>query len=157
MPSRLDCRGDPGWPVGRASVAVMTRPGAPQRRTTRQRVAVAELLAESDEFRSAQELHAALRAVGASVGLATVYRNLGLMARGGEVDTLIREDGETLYRKCSSVHHHQLVCRECGRTMDVAGPAVETWANTVAAEHGFADVSHRMELFGSCADCRRVS
>jgi Fur family ferric uptake transcriptional regulator len=132
----------------------MTRTGAPRQRTTRQRVAVAELMAESDEFRSAQELHAALRAVGASVGLATVYRNLALMARAGEVDTLIREDGETLYRKCSNVHHHHLVCRECGRTVEIAGPAVETWANTMAAQHGFVDVSHQMELFGTCAECR---
>lgn len=128
--------------------------GSPRQRTTRQRLAVAELLAESDEFRSAQQLHTALRAVGASVGLATVYRNLGLMAQQGEVDTLVREDGETLYRKCSSVHHHHLVCRDCGRTAEIAGPTVESWAETVAAEHGFTDVSHQVEVFGTCAECR---
>ena len=113
-------------------------------------MAVAELLAESGEFRSAQDIHAALRARGASVGLATVYRNLGLMAELGEVDTLVRDDGETVYRQCSDVHHHHLVCRQCGRTVEIAGPAVEKWANTVAAEHGFSDVSHQLELFGLC-------
>jgi Fur family transcriptional regulator, ferric uptake regulator len=132
----------------------MTSPGQPRQRTTRQRVAVAELLAESGEFRSAQDIHAALRARGASVGLATVYRNLGLMAELGEVDTLVRDDGETVYRQCSDVHHHHLVCRQCGRTVEIAGPAVEKWANAVAAEHGFSDVSHQLELFGLCATCR---
>lgn len=131
----------------------MTRSTQPQQRTTRQRVAVAELMAEVDEFRSAQEIHAALRERGAAVGLATVYRNLGLMADLGQVDTLVRDDGETLYRQCSEAHHHHLVCRRCGRTVEIAGPAVERWANAVAAEHGFSDVSHQLELFGVCARC----
>ncbi len=132
----------------------MSSRAQPRQRSTPQRVAVAALLAESEEFRSAQDIHAALRAGGASVGLATVYRNLGLMAELGEVDTLVRDDGETLYRQCSDVHHHHLVCRQCGRTVEIAGPAVENWANAVAAEHGFSDVSHQLELFGRCASCR---
>jgi Fur family ferric uptake transcriptional regulator len=59
-----------------------------------------------------------------------------------------------VYRQCSDVHHHHLVCRQCGRTVEIAGPAVEKWANTVAAEHGFSDVSHQLELFGLCTTCR---
>ncbi len=131
----------------------MATPAQPHQRTTRQRVAVAELLAEADEFHSAQQIHAALRERGVQVGLATVYRNLGTMAELGQVDTLVRDDGETLYRKCSDVHHHHLVCRRCGRTVEIAGPGVERWADTVAAEHGFSDVSHQLELFGLCAAC----
>ncbi len=131
----------------------MTADSQPRQRNTRQRVAVAGLLAESDEFRSAQDIHAALRSRGASVGLATVYRNLGLMAELGEVDTLVRDDGETVYRQCSDVHHHHLVCRQCGRTVEVTGPAVESWANVVAAEHGFREVSHTLELVGLCSSC----
>ena len=131
----------------------MTADSQPRQRNTRQRVAVARLLAESDEFRSAQDIHAALRSRGASVGLATVYRNLGLMAELGEVDTLVRDDGETVYRQCSDVHHHHLVCGQCGRTVEVTGPAVESWANVVAAEHGFREVSHTLELVGLCSSC----
>jgi Fur family ferric uptake transcriptional regulator len=36
----------------------------------------------------------------------------------------------------------------------VAGPAVERWADRIADEHGFADVSHTLEIFGTCAQCR---
>jgi len=135
----------------------MTNASQSRQRTTPQRVAVSALLAEAEEFRSAQDLHEALRSRGVSVGLATVYRNLGLMAELGEVDTLVRADGETLYRKCSDVHHHHLVCRQCGRTVEISGPAVERWASVVAAEHGFSDVSHQIELFGLCATCRGSS
>jgi Fur family ferric uptake transcriptional regulator len=131
------------------------RAGSPEstRRPTRQRAAVAALLAETDEFRSAQDLHAALRAGGDSVGLATVYRNLQAMAAEGEVDMLRTDDGEAVYRACSTGHHHHLVCRACGRTVEVEGPTVEAWANKVSAEHGFTDVHHTLEIFGTCADC----
>ena len=61
------------------------------------------------------------------------------------------EDGEAIYRRCSATHHHHLVCRACGATVEVEGPAVERWTRAVAAEHGYADVSHTLEIFGTCA------
>ena len=123
-------------------------------RPTRQRVAVSSVLDDLDEFRSAQEIHAMLRARGERVGLATVYRTLQGLAQAAEVDVLRSADGEVVYRRCASgEHHHHLVCRTCGRTVEVAGPAVERWAEKVAAEHGFAEVSHTLEVFGTCAAC----
>jgi Fur family ferric uptake transcriptional regulator len=123
------------------------------RRPTRQRAAVAAVLADNDEFRSAQELHAILREGGDKVGLATVYRNLQAMAAEGEIDMLRTDDGEAVYRACSTGHHHHLVCRVCGRTVEVEGPTVEAWANKVSAEHGFTDVHHTLEIFGTCGTC----
>jgi Fur family ferric uptake transcriptional regulator len=122
-------------------------------RPTRQRRAVVTCLERFDDFRSAQEIHALLRDGGERVGLATVYRTLQALADSGEVDLLRSEDGEARYRRCSGSHHHHLVCRTCGRTVEVEGPAVERWAGTVAQDHGFRDVSHTLELFGTCGDC----
>jgi len=122
-------------------------------RNTRQRRAVAAILADLDGFASAQEIHDALRHRGESVGLSTVYRNLQSLADAAEVDALRNDDGEVLYRQCSSGHHHHLVCRSCGRTVEVEGPTVERWADGVAAEHRFSDVSHTLEIFGTCASC----
>jgi Fur family transcriptional regulator, ferric uptake regulator len=122
-------------------------------RTTRQRTAVMGLLAEVEEFRSAQELHEMLRHRGDSVGLTTVYRTLQALAEAGEIDVMRPPGGEHLYRRCSQGHHHHLVCRACGNAVEVEGPAVESWADRVAAQHGFADVSHTMEIFGTCPDC----
>ena len=121
---------------------------------TRQRVAVREELAREAAFRSAQDVHARLRAAGTRIGLTTVYRALQSMADTGEVDVLRQPDGESVYRRCSTPrHHHHLVCRKCGRTVEVDGPAVERWADKVAAEHGFSDVEHTVEVFGTCAGC----
>lgn len=122
-------------------------------RSTKQRQAVSELLSERTDFRSAQQIHAELRERGESVGLATVYRTLGMLVQLGEADTLLHEDGEALYRLCSRQHHHHLVCRQCGRTVEVEGPAVEQWAASVAAKNGFTQVSHSLEIFGLCGEC----
>ena len=122
-------------------------------RPTRQRIAVTEALASVGDFRSAQEIHELLAERGEPVGLATVYRTLQRLAEAGEVDMLRSEDGEAVYRRCSDSHHHHLVCRACGRTVEVEGPAVERWTRTVATEHGFTDVSHTLEIFGTCPGC----
>lgn len=126
-----------------------------RRRPTRQQAAVAAALQDVQDFSSAQELHARLREGGDSVGLATVYRTLTGMAEAGEVDVLRTDEGEAVYRMCSTGHHHHLVCRDCGSAVEIEGPAVERWAEKVAAEHDFSDVSHTLEIFGTCADCAR--
>ena len=122
-------------------------------RPTRQRKAVVEALESFADFRSAQEIHELLGNRGETVGLATVYRTLQRLAEAGDVDLLRTEDGEAIYRRCSDTHHHHLVCRSCGATVEVEGPAVERWTRAIAAEHGYDDVSHTLEIFGTCRDC----
>jgi Fur family ferric uptake transcriptional regulator len=128
-----------------------SHPATPRR--TRQRTAVDGILADRDDFRTAQEIHDDLRRLGERVGLTTVYRTLQAMTEAGELDALRTADGETAYRRCSTGHHHHLVCRSCGRTLEVSGPAVEKWANAVAEQHNFRDVSHDLEIFGTCSSC----
>ena len=123
-------------------------------RPTPQRQAVLDALTDVDDFRSAQEVHELLSSHGSRIGLATVYRTLALYADHGLVDVLRREDGEAIYRRCSDTHHHHLVCRSCGATVEVEGPAVEKWTSAIAAEHGFSDLSHTLEIVGTCASCR---
>lgn len=127
------------------------------RRTTRQRTAISEFLAHAGDFRTAQQIHEQLRAGGDPVGLATVYRTLQTMAEAAEIDVVRTSDGESAYRRCSTTgHHHHLVCRACGRTEEIMASAVEAWAATVAAEHGFSNVTHDVELYGLCGDCSRA-
>ena len=120
------------------------------RKASKQRTAVSAYLDGQTTFASAQDIHAALRELGTPIGLATVYRALQTMVDDGELDALRTDEGETVYRRCGTSHHHHLVCRECGRTVEVEEPSVERWASRVAAQHGFSEVSHTLEIFGSC-------
>ena len=122
-------------------------------RSTKQRSAISSLLDDIDEFRSAQDLHEELRKRGNPIGLTTVYRTLQSLAEAGTVDTLRTDSGESVYRRCSSGHHHHLVCRNCGYTVEVEGPTVERWSRQIADDHGFSDVSHTLEIFGLCSKC----
>jgi Fur family ferric uptake transcriptional regulator len=111
-------------------------------------------MADMPEFRSAQDIHAELRRRGERVGLTTVYRHLQVLSEDGAVDTLRDEAGETLYRRCeTSTHHHHVTCRSCGRSVEVEGRTIERWAERVAAEAGFTDVDHTLEIFGQCTGC----
>jgi Fur family ferric uptake transcriptional regulator len=125
-------------------------------RQTRQKRALSEVLDESDQFLSAQQLHAELRAKGEPVGLTTVYSQLRALADAGLLNVLRTDDGETLYRRCETEdHHHHLVCRSCGATTEVQAPDVEAWATAVASNHGYAEVTHTFAIVGICPDCAR--
>jgi len=105
---------------------------------------------------SAQSLHSHLRDSGSAIGLATVYRALADLATEGEADSL-QQEGESLYRACTpGSHHHHLICRNCGLTVEIEADAVETWAQQVAAEHGFTQPNHIVDVFGLCADCSKL-
>lgn len=130
----------------------MSVPAAPTP-MTRNRTEILGLLRHAGSFQTAQDVHAALKQRGLGIGLATVYRNLAALAQLGEIDSVVSTSGETRYRSCSSDHHHHLVCRSCGRTVEVALEALESWCRATATEHGFRDVEHSLEVVGTCADC----
>jgi Fur family ferric uptake transcriptional regulator len=89
------------------------------------------------------------------VGLATVYRALADLAVEGDADSL-QQDGESLYRACTpGTHHHHLICRSCGTTVEIAADEVEEWAQRVAAQHGFTRPQHVVDVFGFCPACSR--
>jgi Fur family ferric uptake transcriptional regulator len=122
---------------------------------TKSRVEIAKFLDESESFTSAQEIFLGLRAQGQNFGLATIYRVLQKLTASGEVDVLRRPDGEALYRKCGEEHHHHLICKKCGKTIEIEGAGVEEWAHSIAARHGFEEIQHSAEIYGTCSTCLR--
>lgn len=144
----------PEPPAGTASTRVAGR-----QRNTRQAQAIETALAATDGFRTAHDLFTEIRAGGDRIGLTTVYRHLALLADNHRADVVHTADGEAQYRLCGprdsadpSDHHHHIVCRICGRSVEVSGPEVEAWADRVAAAAGFTDITHTVELFGRCPE-----
>lgn len=127
-------------------------------RNTWQRDRVRAALGDARGFVSAQDLHASLRDDNTGIGLATVYRTLASLAASGEADQLQSPEGEAIYRACSSEgHHHHLICRNCGTTVEIQATDVETWAQRTAAAHGFTRAEHVVDIFGLCAACSEAA
>ena len=129
--------------------------GETVKRNTKQKAAVKHALSEAIGFVSAQQLHLVLKNHGSSIGLATVYRALNELSASGEADSLQSSDGELLYRACGEGHHHHLICRNCGKTVEIEADRVESWADEVAKSHGFSFPSHTIDIFGTCSACQK--
>ncbi len=131
-----------------------TRPGQ-RRRVTPQQRAVLEALERSDKFRSAQQLHAELLAgTAVRAGLTSVYRILHQLTHEQLVETQRAEDGELLYRlRHTTIHHHNLLCRICGRAEQFTLDTLELHTQHIAQHHRYADVDHHIDLYGTCPDC----
>jgi Fur family transcriptional regulator, ferric uptake regulator len=123
-------------------------------RSTRQKRAVWAALSELEDFVSAQELHRILSDRHEKVSLATVYRVLQTHQEEGQLDVLRPDDGEAIYRLCAGQeHHHHLVCRSCGLAVEFEAPDMESWVSRLAAENGFTEVRHTLEVYGLCQNC----
>jgi Fur family transcriptional regulator, ferric uptake regulator len=127
------------------------------RETPRKRALLA-VLGAADGFLSVPELHRQLRAElesqGIRIGIATVYSQLRRLVEAGAVDVLLGDDGESRYwLPRREAHHHYLLCRSCGRAVEIVAAPVEEWADRLATELGFDDVTHSFEMYGMCPSC----
>ena len=129
-----------------------TSNSTPARRQTWQKDAVLHCLGNGEGFVSAQQLHKQLTQHGSVIGLATVYRTLNSLVADGLADSLVNA-GESLFRDYSKDHHHHLICNDCGIAVEIEAKQAEEWASKVAQDNGFTDVSHTIDIFGTCRKC----
>ncbi|TPF92024.1 Fur family transcriptional regulator [Bifidobacterium sp. UTBIF-78] len=124
-------------------------------RITRPRMLIERTLSELSRFATAQEITDILRHRGTRIGTTTAYRNLQMMADQGKLD-VIHLNGETLYRSCvDHRHHHHIMCRSCGTTIEIEIPGLEQWIEQAAAKLHYIDVTHELEIYGLCPRCAR--
>jgi Fur family ferric uptake transcriptional regulator len=126
-------------------------------RVTSPRLAIVESVAPRRDHFSAQEVWSELRQADATIGRATVFRTLDLLADLGVVDRLHSEDGTHRFHvtDAASGHHHHLRCVDCGRVETLESEVVERLVHSIAERSGYELHDHHVELTGRCADCRR--
>lgn len=124
-------------------------------RNTAQRREVIDVLGRVKGFISAQDLHGLIVKSGGQIALATVYTQLKRLVESGDVDVVMTDRGESLYRRCVvDAHHHHLACRVCGAIVEVDTPELEDWTNAIAEKFGYRELRHVLELSGICAQCQ---
>jgi len=122
------------------------RDAPPVRRMTKQKQAIYHNVMNRCDHPTAQEVHEALASLG--IGLATVYRNLAMLANDGVIST-VEHEGELRY-DCNNRAHGHATCSVCGRLWDI--PLPDT--NAPVSVTGLADVKGvELTLRGVCTAC----
>lgn len=125
-------------------------------KSTRQRDIILDVFLSSERHMSIEELYLKLRAKHPSIGYATVYRTLKLFAEAGIANEIHFGDGQTRYEHVTEGEHHDhLVCTRCGDITEFENETIETLQGEIAASHGFFIETHKLELYGQCAKCRK--
>ncbi len=103
---------------------------------------------------SAEDLANTLRGSGVKVGLATIYRTLGLLVSSRLLRELDFGEGFKVYEKIvDDRHHDHLICESCGRVMEFEVPDIERLQKEVIEQHHFRARSHKLEIYGLCREC----
>lgn len=125
-------------------------------KSTRQRDIILDTFLSSERHLSIEELYLKLRAKHPGIGYATVYRTLKLFAESGIAREIQFGDGQTRYEHVSEGEHHDhLVCTRCGDITEFENETIEKLQDEIAASHGFMIETHKLELYGQCAKCRK--
>ncbi|OEU68952.1 MAG: transcriptional repressor [Desulfovibrio sp. S3730MH75] len=124
----------------------------PQRRT------ILNAFLNEEGHISSEELYNLIRKEDSSIGQATVYRTLKLLAESGIAKAVDFNDGVLRYEhKYGHDHHDHLVCEQCGTTIEAVDPEIEHLQEELAKKHGFVLTHHEMYLFGVCKECQDKS
>lgn len=125
-------------------------------KSTRQRDLILEFFLASQQHMSIEELYRKLRAKHPGIGYATVCRTLKLFSQAGIAHEIHFGDGQTRYEHVTAGEHHDhLVCTSCGTIAEFENKTIEELQTAVADSHGFLINSHKLELYGLCAKCRK--
>jgi Fur family ferric uptake transcriptional regulator len=131
------------------------RPSIKQRSTIPRR-AVAELIAEQSGHFTAADLINAARRRGLTVGRATIFRTLDVLADQRALERIDLPSGEHAYVACAPrEHHHHVICRSCGKSVEVADAGLRSVVDQIARRSGYAIENHRLEFFGLCPTCQK--
>jgi Fur family ferric uptake transcriptional regulator len=137
----------PGSPLDTALGQAGYRPTAARR-------AVVDLIARHDGHFTAADLVDDARRRGLRIGRATIFRTLDVLVELRAVERLDLPTGEHAYVACEPVHHHHVVCSNCGRSSDANDAGLRAVVRDIERQTGYRIDEHRLELFGLCPACQ---
>ena len=120
---------------------------------SRSRAQVIEVFFRTGPHATVEDLTHAVRKRNRSVGYATVYRTMKLLAKLGYAKELDFGDGFKRYESNLESHHDHLVCQKCGLVSEFQEPRIESLQEQVAKQHGFLPTMHRLDIYGLCRQC----
>jgi Fur family ferric uptake transcriptional regulator len=128
-------------------------------RLTKQRQVILEAVRSNHEHPTADDIYEQVRQRLPKISLATVYRNLEILAEIGLIQRL--DPGRTQMRFDPNTHaHYHLTCMRCGRVEDVAGEFSESPMKNIENALGqltkYGIFGHKLEFIGLCSACQQA-
>ncbi|UOQ46522.1 peroxide-responsive transcriptional repressor PerR [Halobacillus salinarum] len=122
-------------------------------RITPQRHAVLEYLLNSMTHPTADEIYKALESKFPNMSVATVYNNLRVFREIGLVRELTYGDSSSRF-DCNTTDHYHIICETCGKIVDFHYPSLNEVESLAEQVTGFDVSHHRMEVYGTCSQCK---
>jgi Fur family transcriptional regulator, stress-responsive regulator len=119
---------------------------------TAQRLAVLNAVAARPHS-TAAEIAAAVRSEIGAVSLQAVYDALSTVSEKGIIRRIQPAGSPARYEDRVDDNHHHLICRACGRTVDVDCAVGEAPCLTVADTAGFEIDEAEVVYWGRCPEC----
>jgi Fur family ferric uptake transcriptional regulator len=126
-------------------------------RITRQRELILRALCELDGHASAERVREKVVVDQPRINLSTVYRTLERLRDLGILSQI------DLGRQCAEFEivadhpHHHLVCRGCGRVIDLDHSYLAVLDEPIRRDFGFEPILCHFAIFGLCRQCRDQS
>lgn len=124
-----------------------------QQRNTKQRQLVLDAVRARCDHPSADQIYLDVRAIDDRISRGTVYRNLNVLVRQGEILQVKLPDADRFEGRLNM--HYHLLCTECGAVCDVPLPYQSDLDEQTAEKTGYTIVRHRAVFEGLCPDCRK--
>ena len=125
-----------------------------QTRNSQQRTLIAGIMKDNFGHPTADEVYEKARAQDPHISRGTVYRNLSLLTKRGEVRRLTMPDNPDHY-DCRTDNHYHVLCRACGKVFDTPISYNEMYNDISKSMPGFETERHRLLFIGLCPDCAK--
>lgn len=123
---------------------------------SRQRELILKTLKENCIHPTAEQLYELIRREEPTISLATVYRNLNLLAENGMVKKIEGLDGIAHFDHQTFDHYH-FICTKCNRVFDIPCDIAPDLAQDVESRIGFRIASYDVSFRGTCKSCQKFN
>jgi len=114
---------------------------------TGQRRLILKVLSKAQDHPSVEDVYERVKKSDSSIGIATVYRTLGLLEELGLVTRHEFQEKFARY-EINTQHHDHLVDLETGEVIEFCDDKLEKIKKKIAQEMGYELIDHRLELYG---------
>ena len=116
-------------------------------KVTHPRIRVLEILENSHDHLTAENIYKLLLEESEDIGLATVYRVLTQFEAAGLVIKHNFEGGQAVYEMDRGQHHDHMIDVTTGKVIEFVNEDIEKLQREIAAKHGYEIADHSLVLY----------